>query len=102
MADFNISHIQPKHHDEALEFLREHFFPHEPCARAIDLCAHGYRQVVPSIFVIGTMTYDLFTRMPAVEADIKNIMAKGHSLMALSKDGSEILGLIVMDKLASI
>jgi hypothetical protein len=29
--------------DSAIEFLRENFFPEEPCAQAIDLCPLGYR-----------------------------------------------------------
>jgi hypothetical protein len=29
--------------DDAIEFLRENFFPNEPCAKAIDLCPLGYR-----------------------------------------------------------
>ncbi len=29
--------------EEILRFLREFFLPQEPCARALDLCPHGYR-----------------------------------------------------------
>ena len=27
----------------SLEFLRENFYPYEPCAKNLDLCPFGYR-----------------------------------------------------------
>ncbi len=40
---YEVSPVADNDHDEVLIFLREYFFPQEPCAKAIDLCPHGYR-----------------------------------------------------------
>ena len=40
---FKILPLSDQDFDAAFEFLRENFFPEEPCAKAIDLCPLGYR-----------------------------------------------------------
>jgi hypothetical protein len=40
---FDIFPLNEGKFDAAIEFLRENFFPEEPCAKAIDLCPLGYR-----------------------------------------------------------
>ncbi len=40
---FEVVPLKEEKFDSAIEFLRENFFPEEPCAQAIDLCPLGYR-----------------------------------------------------------
>ncbi len=40
---YKIAMITEPSFEDILEFLRENFFPFEPCAKALDLCPHGYR-----------------------------------------------------------
>ena len=42
---FDIVPLKEDFFDAAIEFLRENFFPEEPCAKAIQLCPLGYRYV---------------------------------------------------------
>ena len=42
-TSFNITLLKKEQYDLAIEFLRENFFPNEPCAKALDLCPLGYR-----------------------------------------------------------
>ncbi|TRY80924.1 hypothetical protein TCAL_12539 [Tigriopus californicus] len=44
-GDFQLTEISEATFPNVLIFLREHFFPNEPCAKALDLCPHGYTQV---------------------------------------------------------
>ncbi len=42
-AKINVVPIEEDTYGSVLEFLREYFYPNEPCAKALDLCPHGYR-----------------------------------------------------------
>ena len=43
MSDFKIRPLDVASDcEESLVFLRENFFPFEPCAKALDLCPIGY------------------------------------------------------------
>ena len=41
-TEYQIAMITEPSFPDVLFFLREYFFPNEPCARALDLCPHGY------------------------------------------------------------
>ena len=43
MAEWNIRPLTDNQSEHALEFLRQNFYPYEPCAKALDLCPVGYR-----------------------------------------------------------
>ena len=45
MADYKITEAEEKDHEEILDFLNEHFIPHEPINAAINLCEKGYRYI---------------------------------------------------------
>ena len=42
-SSFELKPILSEHIEQSLEFLRQNFFPYEPCAVNIDLCPLGYR-----------------------------------------------------------
>ena len=74
---FELRTLTADHFEETLEFLREHFFPYEPCAVNIDLCPHGYK-------------------IPALEESILDILAKGYSIGAF--DGTKMYGIVILDE----
>ena len=45
MSGYNIVKAESKDSEEILDFLNEHFVPHEPINAAIKLCEAGYRSV---------------------------------------------------------
>ena len=45
MLDYKITEAEEKDHEEILDFLNEHFIPHEPMNAAINLCEKGYRYI---------------------------------------------------------
>lgn len=61
---------------QCLSFLRENFFPFEPCAVNIDLCPLGYQ-------------------IPALEKSIQDIINKGYSIGAFQDD--QLIGLVILD-----
>ena len=69
--------IFPKDTEQVLEFLRENFFPFEPCAQNIDLCPLGYK-------------------IPALEESIVETLAKEYSIGAFN--GKELIGLSILDE----
>ena len=77
MASFRIARVTEEHSEDVLDFLREHFFPNEPCAKAIDLCPLGYR-------------------MEAVENDIRNHLAKRMSMAAYLPGRDEMVGVMIL------
>ena len=50
MADYKITEANEKDHEEILDFLNEHFVPHEPINAAINLCEKGYRYIKKNTF----------------------------------------------------
>ena len=43
MSEYKITEAEDRDHEEILDFLNEHFVPHEPINAAINLCEKGYR-----------------------------------------------------------
>ena len=43
--------------EASMEFLRENFFPFEPCAVAIDLCPFGYKYATPPLNYVLSNVY---------------------------------------------
>ena len=77
MASFKVAQVTEENSEEILKFLRNHFFPNEPCAKAINLCPLGYR-------------------MDAVEEDIKSHLAKRLSLAAFLPGSNEMVGVMIL------
>lgn len=59
-----------------IDLLLTDFFPDEPCAAGLSLCPPGYR-------------------IPALEQDFRNIMARGWSFLA--EDMEKIVGVVICD-----
>ena len=78
---FELRPLTVDNFEQSLEFLREHFFPFEPCAVNIDLCPYGYK-------------------IPALEDSIVEILAKGYSIGAF--DGTKLYGILILDEKVSL
>eukprot|EP00095_Tigriopus_kingsejongensis_P000557 maker-scaffold991_size72796-snap-gene-0.9 protein:Tk00557 transcript:maker-scaffold991_size72796-snap-gene-0.9-mRNA-1 annotation:"dopamine n-acetyltransferase-like" len=74
---FKITEISEASFPNVLIFLREHFFPNEPCAKALDLCPHGYA-------------------IPALEKDVTKILEQKVSLAAYLPDNNKIIGVVLL------
>ena len=77
---FELRPLTVDNFEQSLDFLREHFFPFEPCAVNIDLCPYGYK-------------------IPALEDSIVEILAKGYSIGAF--DGTKLYGILILDEKVS-
>ncbi|XP_059097257.1 uncharacterized protein LOC131891645 [Tigriopus californicus] len=78
-GDFQLTEISEATFPNVLIFLREHFFPNEPCAKALDLCPHGYT-------------------IPALERLVTKILEEGLSLAAYLPNNNKIVGLILLKR----
>ena len=61
-----------------IDLLLTDFFPDEPCAAGLDLCPPGYR-------------------IPALEQDFRNIMARGWSFLAEDMVSIRVLVTLFME-----
>ena len=62
--------------DDIVEFLNEHFLPHEPMNMSIDLVPAGYR-------------------IPFFDDMVKKQIAKKENLVVMARDGQQLLGLVM-------
>ena len=74
---FELKTIAPSDIESCLEFLRENFFPNEPCAKNIDLCPLGYK-------------------IPALEQSIAEILKQGYSIGAFR--GDKLIALVILQE----
>ena len=98
MSGYNIVKAESKDSEEILDFLNEHFVPHEPINAAIKLCEAGYRSV-DCWWQKMTSYQDNILRMPYFDDWILGRInnTRTVTMLARAEAGSALLGLVIMD-----
>jgi len=84
MANYKITEANEKDHEEILDFLNEHFVPHEPINAAINLCDKGYRIPFFDDWQLGCLKNE------------RNI-----SLIARDEETNSLQGVIIMEVISA-
>ena len=98
MSGYNIVKAESKDSEEILDFLNEHFVPHEPINAAIKLCEAGYRSVGCWWQKMPSYPDDIL-RMPYFDDWILGRInnTRTVTMLARAEAGSALLGLVIMD-----